>query len=124
MKKSIRFITSSVLCICMMFCFSLSVQAVKKPAEDPQQVYQEFVDSISFIEDDPSWASFIDSYEWDTGKEMYSGEYADYVNHEGKTEEEAKEEYKNLTPFDRLMVTITYLEIAHYITHDHHYEDY
>lgn len=118
MKKNIRFMISSLLCVCLMICFSFTVQATevqdsKITAEEAQQAYLEFVEAVSFIENDSTWEGYWDLDLWsDVDLEDSSEAYAKYVNHEGKTEEEAKEEYINFTPFVRFVYEATYLDIA------------
>ena len=80
--------------------------------ESAEEVYKEFLDAVSFIENDESWyngfAAPLNQYEPDTANGMlYCQWYVDYV--EGGTEEE----FFAMTPFERFLWTNTYTRIAY-----------
>ena len=80
--------------------------------ESAKEVYKEFLDAVSFIENDESWykgfSAPLNQYEPDTANGMlYCQWYVDYV--EGGTEEE----FYAMTPFERFLWTNTYTRIAY-----------
>ncbi len=120
MKRIVRLIVSSVLCLAMLIGFEIPVSATELPAEDPQQVYQELMDTVSFIENDSSWDSILIEIPFNTEEE--AKQYALTVNHEGKTDEEAIAEYKNMSKYERFIYYRTYIFMAQAIANGN-YED-
>lgn len=67
---------------------------------EAQEVYQEFLDSISFISTDPTWSDFV-SFEGQTG--LIQLTYDDTI-----PEGEGKIPYEELSDFDKLVYGFTY----------------
>ena len=94
--------------------------------QDAENAYLEFLDAVSFIEDDPSWSEHVGSLLCQYGKDSvnrtsYSGYFAKYVA--GGSEEE----YFSMTSFEQFVWTETYTKLASTINggwgFSHYYAD-
>lgn len=77
---------------------------------EADNLFNEFMKTVSFIKDDESWVYFLESYELyaDSGAISNSDEYA-------KATGKSKEEYKSMSSFDKFVYYETYVRMAQYL---------
>lgn len=84
--------------------------------EDAEKVYEEFLNDISFIKNDPTWKDFVELLDIPVNFEATSKIYAENVAVGTKTEDEAITEFKEMSSYDRMLWDTTYLFLADMIT--------
>lgn len=79
--------------------------------EEADKLFNSFMDSIQFIKEDEKWVNFLESYELyaDSGAISNSEEYAKATG--GK-----KEDYLNMSSFDKFVYYETYVRMAQYLS--------
>lgn len=88
---------------------------VKNTYEDAEEVFKKFLDTISFIRDSPEWnegnLSFLYEYERNADNKSisYAQDFKTFV-HNG-----TKEEYMQMSLFDRFVYEETYVRLAKYL---------
>ena len=85
---------------------------VKTNNEEADKVFNEFLETVKFIETDPKWVDFLELYDLyaDTPVISYAQEYADFVS--GGT----KEKFLEMSLFDRFIYEETYLRLANFLS--------
>lgn len=116
---SILLLLTLSLCLVTSVAFSFQANATEVTAvqeSDASKVYQDFLDKISFIENDESWEDFLISYTVPVNQDSLEEMYSRTVNLDGgKTEEERKKEFRDLSSFERFLWIETYCRIANQI---------
>lgn len=118
MKKVFRKILVCAITLCTLFGFcTTNVYAEEAESFDlsktgAEAMYKEYIDTISFIQDDSTWSSLLEGYERQVNVNGFSKIYSECVNSDGKSEEEMVEEYKAMSSFDKFVWVSTYLIMA------------
>ena len=116
---SILLLLTLSLCLATSVAFSFQANATEATVvqeSDASTVYQDFLDKISFIENDESWEDFLISYTVPVNQDSLEEMYSRTVNLDGgKTEEERKKEFRDLSSFERFLWIETYCRIANQI---------
>ena len=87
--------------------------------QDAEKVYQEFLDTVSFIEGDSSWESLLQGYSFPSLLSTFGKMYANCVSSDGKSEEEMISEYEAMSDYDKFLWVSTYLFMADSIKNGH-----
>ncbi len=87
--------------------------------QDAEKVYQEFLDTVSFIEGDSSWESMLQGYSFPSLLSTFGKMYANCVSSDGKSEEEMISEYEAMSDYDKFLWVSTYLFMADSIKNGH-----
>ena len=87
--------------------------------QDAEKVYQEFLDTVSFIEGDSSWESLLQGYSFPSLLSTFGKMYANCVSSDGKSEEEMISEYEAMSDYDKFLWVSTYLFMADSINNGH-----
>ena len=87
--------------------------------QDAEKVYGEFLNTVSFIKDDSSWASLLEGYSYPTLLSTFGNMYSNCVSTDGKSEEEMIAEYEALPNYDKFLWVSTYLFMADSIKNGH-----
>lgn len=83
---------------------------------EASKVYREFLDKVSFIENDKTWEDFLISYTVLVNQDSLEEMYARTVNlDDGKTEDERKKEFRDMSSYERFLWIETYCRIANQI---------
>ncbi len=93
-----------------------AVENVFADNQDAEKVYEEFLNDISFIKDDPTWKDFVELLDVPINLDASSKIYAENVDVGSKTEDEAIAEFKEMSSFDKMLWDTTYLFLADMIT--------
>ena len=93
-----------------------AVENVVADNEEAEKVYEEFLNDISFIRDDPTWKDFVELLDIPINLDASSKIYAENVDVGSRTEDEAIAEFKEMPSFDRMLWDTTYLFLADMIT--------
>ena len=78
---------------------------------EADKIFNEFMNTVSFIKDDEKWVHFLESYELyaDSGAISNSDEYA-------KATGRSKQEYLDMSSFDKFVYYETYVRMAQYLS--------
>ena len=87
--------------------------------QDAEKVYQEFLNTVSFIEGDSSWESLLQGYSFPSLLSTFGKMYANCVSSDGKSEEEMISEYEAMSDYDKFLWVSTYLFMADSIKNGH-----
>ena len=87
--------------------------------QDAEKVYQEFLNTVSFIESDSSWESLLQGYSFPSLLSTFGKMYANCVSADGKSEEEMIGEYEAMSDYDKFLWVSTYLFMADSIKNGH-----
>ena len=79
---------------------------------DAESVYAEFLNAVSFIQEESSWSSFLDSYSYPSNVSGFGKMYANCVEKGDKSEEDMLAEYEAMSDYDKFLWTTTYLFMA------------
>ena len=82
-------------------------------------VYDNFLNTVSFIQEDSTWSNFLEGYHYPSNLTVMGKMYAACVNNEDKTTEEMIAEYEAMSDYDKFLWYSTYLEMA-YAIHEGH----
>lgn len=116
---SILLLLTLSLCLATSVAFSFQANATEATVvqeSDASTVYQDFLDKISFIENDESWEDFLDAYTIPVNEEGLEEMYADTVEVDsGKTKESRKEEFRSMSGYERFLWIDTYCRVAYQV---------
>lgn len=86
---------------------------------DAEKVYEEFLNTISFIQTDDSWSSMLDGYSYPSLLSTFSEMYANCVSAGDKSHDDMVAEYESMSNYDKFLWVSTYLFMADSIKNGH-----
>ncbi len=117
-QKQILSIMSAVLVLfgASSFEVSASEETFDLSESGAEQIFQEFLNDTSFIKEDSTWKDFIELLDIPVNLEPTSKMYAENVDTGFSTEDEATNEFKEMSSYDKMLWDTTYLFMADMIT--------